>query len=236
MGVKGLWEILSYSKKYVNIESLRNKTLAIDVSIWIYEFIKAMRDDSGNMIRGAHIIGCIRRICKLLYYDIKPIFVFDGGVSFRKRKEIRRRRLIQDHNRQKSTLLALKDYNFEFPVVSEEEEEEDIFEEVELDDPLNNNDLTEDEWNLIRDSELRKNPNLKKLIYPLPSLNYSNESNFSKSQLDRLCEKVNRKTKIEQFRKENSTEITIENRKEHSITLDGVCIPVINKDKLPSLL
>ena len=63
----------------IAIESLANKVLAVDASIWLVQFVKAMRDDEGNMIENAHIIGSLRRICRLLFHRVKPVFVFDGG-------------------------------------------------------------------------------------------------------------------------------------------------------------
>lgn len=38
------------------------KTLAVDVSIWLTQFIKAMRDDDGKVMKNAHIIGTLRRV------------------------------------------------------------------------------------------------------------------------------------------------------------------------------
>ena len=66
--------------------------MAIDVSIWITQFIKAMRDDEGNMIKNAHLIGTIRRVLKLLYYKIKPVFVFDGATPIIKLRTVQARR------------------------------------------------------------------------------------------------------------------------------------------------
>jgi hypothetical protein len=50
-----------------------------DASIWLNQFVKAMRDSEGNLLRNAHLLGFFRRVCKLLYYRILPVFVFDGG-------------------------------------------------------------------------------------------------------------------------------------------------------------
>lgn len=44
-----------------------------------------MRDREGRALTNAHILGFLRRICKLLYYGIKPVFVFDGGAPVLKR-------------------------------------------------------------------------------------------------------------------------------------------------------
>lgn len=35
-----------------------------DASIWLFQFIQAMRDDRGELIRNAHVLGFFRRICR----------------------------------------------------------------------------------------------------------------------------------------------------------------------------
>ena len=35
-----------------------------DASIWLFQFMKAMRDEKGEMIRNAHLLGFFRRICR----------------------------------------------------------------------------------------------------------------------------------------------------------------------------
>lgn len=59
--------------------------MAIDSSIWLYQFQATMRDDKGQPLSNAHVLGFLRRISKLLFYGIKPIFVFDGGAPVLKR-------------------------------------------------------------------------------------------------------------------------------------------------------
>lgn len=49
-----------------------------DVSIWLNQAVKGFRDASGNAVPHAHVLGLFHRLCKLLFYGIKPIFVFDG--------------------------------------------------------------------------------------------------------------------------------------------------------------
>ncbi|CAH03000.1 ssDNA endodeoxyribonuclease RAD2 [Kluyveromyces lactis] len=92
MGVHSLWDIVSPVAKPVRLESLNERRMAVDASIWIYQFLKAMRNKEGDALRNAHIIGFFRRICKLLYYGIKPVFVFDGGVPVLKLNTIRERK------------------------------------------------------------------------------------------------------------------------------------------------
>ncbi|XAR51840.1 Spleen exonuclease [Bertholletia excelsa] len=92
MGVQGLWELLAPVGRRVSVETLAGKKLAIDASIWMIQFMKAMRDDKGEMVRNAHLLGFFRRICKLLFLRTKPVFVFDGGTPALKRRTVIARR------------------------------------------------------------------------------------------------------------------------------------------------
>lgn len=96
MGVKDLWQLLSPVGRRVSIETLAGKTLAIDASIWITQFIKAMRDESGKVFKNAHIIGTLRRILKLMFNKIKPVFVFDGATPTLKIQTVRNRRKLRE--------------------------------------------------------------------------------------------------------------------------------------------
>ena len=93
MGVKGLWRLLLPIGRRISIETLEGKILAIDASIWLTQFLKAMRDpESGSVRPAAHLIGFFRRICKLQFQGIKPVFVFDGATPEIKQRELRDRR------------------------------------------------------------------------------------------------------------------------------------------------
>ena len=98
MGVKDLWQLLAPIGRRVSIESLEGKVLAIDMSIWITQFIKAMRDDEGKMIRNAHLLGTIRRILRLLYHKIRPVFVFDGETPAMKARIMQQRRKVHERH------------------------------------------------------------------------------------------------------------------------------------------
>jgi len=63
-----------------------NKT--IDVSIWLHQVVKGFQDSHGNPLPNAHLLGLFHRICKLLFYKIKPVFVFDGGVPHFKKQTL----------------------------------------------------------------------------------------------------------------------------------------------------
>jgi len=92
MGVKGLWTLLEPCGRRIDVHALRGKKLAVDASVWIFRFLKAMRDDRGDPLPNAHLIGFLRRICKLLYLNVWPVFVFDGSTPALKRKTVHERR------------------------------------------------------------------------------------------------------------------------------------------------
>ncbi len=65
MGVHGLWPLLEPVGRRVNIETLSHKRLAIDSSIWLFQFMRAMRDEqTGDMVKNAHLKGFFSRICR----------------------------------------------------------------------------------------------------------------------------------------------------------------------------
>jgi DNA excision repair protein ERCC-5 len=108
MGVRGLWEVVAPAAKPVQLEDLRGQRVAVDASIWIYHFMKAVRDSNGEVLRNAHVIGFFRRICKLIYFGIKPVFVFDGGAPSLKRQTINRRKERREFRQEDAARTAAK--------------------------------------------------------------------------------------------------------------------------------
>ncbi|KAL8826141.1 MAG: hypothetical protein Q9170_007518 [Blastenia crenularia] len=106
MGVTGLWSILQPCARPIKIETLNRKRLAVDASIWIYQFLKAVRDKEGNALRNSHVVGFFRRICKLLFFGIKPVFVFDGGAPALKRQTISVRKKRREGRREDAVRTA----------------------------------------------------------------------------------------------------------------------------------
>ncbi|CAO3570307.1 unnamed protein product [Mortierella alpina] len=159
MGVKGLWELLHPVARPIKLETLANKQLAIDASIWLHQFLRGMRDKDGQVLGNAHVLGFFRRICKLLYYNIKPIFVFDGGTPALKRMTIleRRKRKRHDENMVKRTaekllaaqlrLRALEQRKAASPEKKKEQEKQDKLDNVvhdSVENPKYLDDLTND--------------------------------------------------------------------------------------------
>lgn len=54
-------------------------SLSLDVSVWLHQAVHGARDGAGHSLQSAHLSLLFSRICKLLHYQIKPVFVFDGG-------------------------------------------------------------------------------------------------------------------------------------------------------------
>ncbi|KAF8312505.1 PIN domain-like protein, partial [Clavulina sp. PMI_390] len=92
MGVTGLWSLLAPVGRPVQLENMEGKKMAIDSSIWLYQFQATMRDKDGRALVNAHILGFLRRISKLLFYGIRPVFVFDGGAPALKKSTIGERK------------------------------------------------------------------------------------------------------------------------------------------------
>ncbi|KJP89066.1 hypothetical protein AK88_01359 [Plasmodium fragile] len=136
MGVKGLWSIVAPVGARVNPEIFTGKRIAIDVSIWLYELtyannLKVLRngafdnmsvfndlwmDFSDHMntdmrtenIKKVHLYFFFLRICKLLYYNIRPIFIFDGTPPELKRKTIFQRNMRKRNHEEKFQKTAEK--------------------------------------------------------------------------------------------------------------------------------
>ncbi|XP_068124103.1 DNA excision repair protein ERCC-5 [Hyperolius riggenbachi] len=96
MGVQGLWKLLECSGRPVNPETLEGKILAVDISIWLNQAIKGARDRQGNAIQNAHLLTLFHRLCKLLFFRIHPIFVFDGEAPLLKKQTLAKRRQKKD--------------------------------------------------------------------------------------------------------------------------------------------
>lgn len=81
-----------------------------------------MRDKEGNALRNSHVVGFFRRICKLLFIGIKPVFVFDGGAPILKRETISGRKARREGRREDAVRTAGKLLGVQMRRRAEEEE------------------------------------------------------------------------------------------------------------------
>ena len=58
------------------------------------QVLKGYRDGLNGTLPNAHLVGVFHRVCKLLTYRIKPVFVFDGGVPSLKQQTLVRMSMI----------------------------------------------------------------------------------------------------------------------------------------------
>src|ERR1700761_5578570 len=175
MGVTGLWTIVHPCARPIKIETLNKKRLAIDASIWIYQFLKAVRDKEGNQLRNSHIVGFFRRICKLLFIGIKPVFVFDGGAPTLKRQTINSRKRRREGRREDAARTAGKLLALQMQRAAEDEEQKrrDHRNEVPEEAPLPETFVYAEEVHLSA-KEREKNRAFRKTdAYHLPDLELS---------------------------------------------------------------
>ena len=93
MGVDNLWTLVAPRGRRLKLQAMQDKVIAIDASVWMYQFFKTLRDaETGAPLRGSHVLGFFRRICRLLILRIKPIFVFDGPPPLLKLATLRARK------------------------------------------------------------------------------------------------------------------------------------------------
>ncbi|KAL9127645.1 MAG: hypothetical protein Q9217_003513 [Psora testacea] len=175
MGVTGLWTVVQPCARPIKIETLNKKRLAVDASIWIYQFLKAVRDKEGNALRNSHVVGFFRRICKLLFIGIKPVFVFDGGAPVLKRQTVSGRKARREGRREDAVRTAGKLLAVQMQRRAEEEEQKRREERVtprrqELEEEIPENPIYVDEL-LMTVAERQQNRTFrKKDAYHLPNL------------------------------------------------------------------
>ena len=110
MGIKGLLKFLktyaSDSIKTTTPTEYVGKTIAIDTSIIIYQYVIALKgagteliDINGNIT--SHIYGIINKAINILSSGVKPIFVFDGVPPSLKQELLNNRKKLRDNAKEK---------------------------------------------------------------------------------------------------------------------------------------
>ena len=176
MGVTGLWTVLQPCARPIKIETLNKKRLAVDASIWIYQFLKAVRDKEGNALRSSHIVGFFRRICKLLFIGIKPVFVFDGGAPALKRQTISARKSRREGRREDAVRTAGKLLALQMQRAAEQEEQrrkDAARHPAEVEEPLPENLVYVEEIQMTPQERAQNRKFKKTDAYHLPELDAS---------------------------------------------------------------
>ncbi|KAI9752141.1 MAG: hypothetical protein M4579_005741 [Chaenotheca gracillima] len=178
MGVTGLWTVVQPCARPIKIETLNKKRLAVDASIWIYQFLKAVRDKEGNALRNSHVVGFFRRICKLLFFGIKPVFVFDGGAPALKRQTISNRKRRREGRREDAVRTAGKLLAVQMQRKAEEEAERrkhqpSRTEQDEHEEDVPANPVYVDELQMTPEQRRQNRKFKKKDAYHLPDLDVS---------------------------------------------------------------
>ncbi|SAM09163.1 hypothetical protein [Absidia glauca] len=190
MGVHGLWQLVSPVARPVQLESLRDRKLAIDASIWIHQFMRTMRSEDGSVLRSGHTLGFFRRICKLLFYNIKPVFVFDGGAPTLKRSTLRERRKRRQGMKENIKRTAEKILKAQLRTqLVKEEEKRRMTAQVEQDSHANATDDQDEDYTYLEQldnssalDKLRQLNAIKRDQYELPPLANDKDSTGKKSR------------------------------------------------------
>ena len=102
MGVQGLWQLLNYSGRQIEIGNLEGQRIAIDVSIWLLRILYGVMANAQQteLSKNLYLLYIFKRIVRMLELGIRPVFVFDGRPpeikreTLRMRQEIREKRLV----------------------------------------------------------------------------------------------------------------------------------------------
>jgi flap endonuclease-1 len=100
-------------KTEIEIENLTGKKIAIDAHNTLFQFLSIIRQkDTGEPLRDSqgritsHLSGLFYRTLKLMEFDIKPVFVYDGEPPEFKKKTIEERKTVREEAKKKWDLAV----------------------------------------------------------------------------------------------------------------------------------
>ncbi|CAD5227490.1 unnamed protein product [Bursaphelenchus okinawaensis] len=213
MGVTGLWPLLDSTGKPVDLSKLEGKRLVVDISLWLCQAESGYAAHGLNS-KSPHLSLLLHRISKLLYYKVRPIFVFDGSdVPSFKRQLLRDRALkrhldeIQLNKRQKQLLIKLAQSNLDKTSTSRQDEkpESDVEDDLPGDYMAGYEKLvTEDERIsfLLEAKERARTDRLRADQIP------TDFDEFSKFQLERLVNRNAITVELDKIKSEKAKEFT----------------------------
>lgn len=89
-------------KKEINLSDLKNKTIVIDASLYLYQFLATIRQPDGSLLTDSkgnitsHLVGLFARTTHLMEQNLKLAFCFDGKAPDLKKEERKRRKEIKE--------------------------------------------------------------------------------------------------------------------------------------------
>ena len=132
MGINGLHKFLesntkgsaSRGIKRIHYSALQDKVVAIDISIYLYQFASAIKSSTDNLttkdgLITTHIQGIISKTLGMLKKKMKPVFVFDGKATNLKENTLCAR---------KDSKVSAKNELKELKLKIEETDKDNIFE------------------------------------------------------------------------------------------------------------
>jgi flap endonuclease-1 len=87
--------------KEIELRDLEGKTLIVDTFNLLYQFLSSIRSRDGSLLMDSkgnvtsHLVGLFSRITKLMNYNLKLAFVFDGTAPSLKEKEREKRKSLK---------------------------------------------------------------------------------------------------------------------------------------------
>jgi len=122
MGIKCLLKFINETPeliKTVDKASLKNKKIAIDISIIIYRIIISVRNSGADFTNQkgeitSHILGLFNKTTELLQMGIIPVYIFDGKPPSIKIKTIEARKLIRKKALEKMELALTEDEKIKY--------------------------------------------------------------------------------------------------------------------------
>ena len=170
MGIKHLNRFLkenAYSSmKFINIAELSGKKIAVDISIYMYKYAS-----DNNLIENMYLMLSIFR-----YYNVIPIFIFDGKPPIEKKELLIKRREDKKEAEEEYNLLKKVFHN------------NSNMDDIEKQEIINNMDMLKRKFVHISKSDIE---NVKKLIRAYGATYYD-----APGEADELCAMLTIKEKV----------------------------------------
>ena len=122
MGIKNLLKLINMYPDLIEekeIEDFKNKKIAIDISILLYQFVISVRNTGSDLTNKkgeltSHILGLFNKTIRLLENNIIPVFVFDGKPPDLKKKVLDVRRSIRKKAEEKMAMAVTEEEKIKY--------------------------------------------------------------------------------------------------------------------------